>query len=193
MLKYFWRAKLRKNKGAVKLHTVLDIKTEILSFIHISAGKTHEVNVLDIIELEVNGYFIMDKGFVDFKRLCALHLQKAYFITRAKIKMKCRRIYSAKVDKTQRILYDQTIKLINYYVLKDYPEKLRRIKYYDIETKKTFIFLTNNFELTALEIALLSRYRWRIELFFKWIKQHLKAKSFWGIQKMLLRFKCMLQ
>jgi len=179
-LNIFWWAKFRKNKGAVKLHTVLDIKTEIPSFIHITDGKTHEVNVLDIIEFEVNGYYIMDKGFVDFKRLFAIHLQKAYFVTRAKINMKCRRIYSAKVDKTHGVLYDQTIKLVNYYSLKEYPEKLRRIKYYDIETKKTFIFLTNNFELTALEIALLYRYRWKIELFFKWIKQHLKVKSFWG-------------
>jgi len=159
---------------------VLDIKTEIPSFIHITDGKTHEVNVLDIIEFEVNGYYIMDKGFIDFKRLYAIHLQKAYFITRAKINMKCRRIYSAKVDKTQGVLYDQTIKLVNYYALKEYPEKLRRIKYYDNETKKIFIFLTNNFELTALEIALLYKYRWKIELFFKWIKQHLKVKSFWG-------------
>jgi len=179
-LNIFWWAKFRKNKGAVKLHTVLDIKTEIPSFIHITDGKTHEVNVLDIIEFEVNGYYIMDKGFIDFKRLYAIHLQKAYFITRAKINMKCRRIYSAKVDKTQGVLYDQTIKLVNYYALKEYPEKLRRIKYYDNETKKIFIFLTNNFELTALEIALLYKYRWKIELFFKWIKQHLKVKSFWG-------------
>ena len=107
----------------------------------------------------------MDKGFVDFKRLFAIHLQKVCFVTRAKINIKCRRIYSAKVDKTQGILYDQTIKLVNYYALKDYPEKLRRIKFYDIEIKKTFIFLTNNFELTALEIALLYRCRWRRELF----------------------------
>ena len=179
-LNVFWWAKFRKNKGAVKLHTVLDIKTEIPSFIHITDGKTHEVNVLDIIEFEVSGYYIMDKGFVDFKRLYAIHLQKAYFITRAKINMKCRRIYSAKVDKTQGVLYDQTIKLVNYLALKEYPEKLRRIKFYDAESKKTFVFLTNNFELTAIEIALLYRYRWKIELFFKWIKQHLKVKSFWG-------------
>jgi hypothetical protein len=179
-LNVFWWAKFRKNKGAVKLHTVLDIKTEIPSFIHITDGKTHEVNVLDLIEFEFSGYYIMDKGFVDFKRLYAINLQKAYFITRAKINMKCRRIYSAKVDKTQGVLYDQTIKLVNYIALKEYPEKLRRIKFYDIESKKTFVFLSNNFELTALEIALLYRYRWKIELFFKWIKQHLKVKSFWG-------------
>lgn len=179
-LNVFWWAKFRKNKGAIKLHTVLDIKTEIPSFIHITNGKTHEVNVLDLIEFEVSGYYIMDKGFVDFKRLYAINLQKAYFITRAKINMKCRRIYSAKVDKTQGVLYDQTIKLVNYLALKEYPEKLRRIKFYDIESKKTFVFLSNNFELTALEIALLYRYRWKIELFFKWIKQHLKVKSFWG-------------
>ena len=122
----------------------------------------------------------MDRGFVDYERLYAIHEQQAYFITRAKINMKCRRIYSAKVDKTTGVLYDQTIQLVNFYVSKEYPQKLRRVKYFDKETNKQFIFLTNNFELPALQVALLYKYRWKIELFFKWIKQHLKVKSFWG-------------
>lgn len=179
-LNVFWWAKFRKNKGAIKLHTVLDIKTEIPCYIHITDGKVHELNVLDIIEFESNGFYIMDRGFVDYERLYTIHTKHAYFITRAKTNMKCRRIYSAKVEKTSGVLYDQTIKLVNFYALKQYPEKLRRIKYLDSETNKKFIFLTNNFELTALQIALLYKYRWKIELFFKWIKQHLKVKSFWG-------------
>jgi len=179
-LNVFWWAKFRKNKGAVKLHTVLDIKTEIPCYIHITDGKVHEVNVLDIIEFEPNGFYIMDRGFVDYERLYAIHSKHSYFIIRSKTNMKCRRIYSAKVDKSTGVLYDQTIKLVNFYPLKQYPEKLRRVKYFDSETNKKFIFLTNNFEITALQIALLYKYRWKIELFFKWIKQHLKVKSFWG-------------
>ena len=170
----------RKHKAAIKLHTMLDIKTEIPCYIHITDGKTHEVNVLDTIAFEVNGFYVMDRGFVDYERLYNINQQLAYFITRAKTNMKCRRVYSAKADKTTGVLCDQTIQLINHYALKEYPEKLRRIKYYDPETNKKFVFLTNNFELTALQIALLYKYRWKIELFFKWIKQHLKVKSFWG-------------
>lgn len=179
-LNVFWWAKFRKKKGAIRLHTVLDIKTEIPCFIHITDGKTHEVNVLDEIEFEANGFYIMDRGFIDYERLYSIHDQKAYFVTRAKTNMKCRRIYSASVDKSTGVRYDQKIKLVNFKALKQYPEKLRRVKYYDAETDKTFIFLTNNFDLSALEIALLYKYRWKIELFFKWIKQHLKVKSFWG-------------
>lgn len=179
-LEVFWWAKFRKQKAAVKLHTVLDIKTEIPCYMHITDGKVHEINVLDIIEFEPNGFYVMDRGFVDYERLYAIHTQNAYFVTRAKTNMKCRRIYSAKVDKATGVLYDQTVLLVNFYALKQYPEKLRRIKYVDTETQQKLIFLTNNFELPALQIALLYKYRWKIELFFKWIKQHLKVKSFWG-------------
>ena len=179
-LEVFWWAKFRKHKAAVKLHTMLDIKTEIPCYIYITDGKVHEVNVLDTIEFEPNGFYIMDRGFVDYERLFAIQQQQAYFITRAKTNMKCRRIYSAKVDKTTGVLYDQTIQLVNFYVSKQYPKKLRRVKYFDKETNKKFIFLTNNFEITALQVAQLYKYRWKIELFFKWIKQHLKVKSFWG-------------
>ena len=179
-LNVFWWAKFRKNKGAIRLHTVLDIKTEIPCFIHITDGKTHEVNVLDEIEFEANGFYIMDRGFIDYERLYSIHNQKAFFVTRAKTNMKCRRIYSARVDKSTGVRYDQTIKLENVKSLHEYPEKFRRVKYYDAETDNTFIFLTNNIDLSALEIALLYKHRWKIELFFKWIKQHLKVKSFWG-------------
>ena len=179
-LNVFWWAKFRKQKAAIKLHTMLDIKTEIPCFIHITDGKSHEVNVLDVITFEPNGIYVMDRGFVDYERLNNIHHQQAYFITRAKTNMKCRRLYSEKVDKTTGVLYDQTIHLVNFYSLKQYPEKIRRIKFHDTETDKKFIFLTNNFDLTALQIAMLYKYRWKIELFFKWIKQHLKVKSFWG-------------
>jgi hypothetical protein len=179
-LDVFWWARFRKNKAAIKLHTVLDIKTDIPCYIYVTDGKVHEVNVLDTIEFEVGGFYVMDRGFVDYGRLFAIQLQGAYFVTRAKTNMKCRRLYSAKVDKTTGVMYDQTILLVNFYALKGYPDKMRRIKYLDTETHKQFIFLTNNFELSALQVALLYKYRWKIELFFKWIKQHLKVKSFWG-------------
>lgn len=179
-LEVFWWAKFRKHKAAVKLHTVLDIKTEIPCYIHVTDGTVHELNLLDILKYEPNGFYILDRGFVDYKRLYNIDQQKAWFVTRAKTTMKCRRIYSAKVDKAKGVLYDQTIMLVNFYASKNYPDKLRRIKYFDVETNNRFIFLTNNFELTALQVALLYKYRWKIELFFKWIKQHLKVKSFWG-------------
>ncbi len=179
-LEIFWWAKFRKYKGAIKLNTVLDLKTEIPCYVNITDGKVHEVNVLDLITFEPKGFYIMDRGFVDYLRLFAINTQEAYFVTRAKTNMKCKRIYSAKVDKTTGILYDQTVNLVNYYAAKEYPNKMRRIKYYDKESNKQFIFLTNNFEITPLQIAMLYKHRWKIELFFKWIKQHLKVKSFWG-------------
>lgn len=179
-LEVFWWAKFRKHKAAIKLHTMLDLKTEIPCYVHITDGQVHEVNMLDWVEFEAGGFYVMDRGFVDYTRLYNIHQQGAYFITRAKTNMKCRRIYSAKVDKTTGVKFDQTIKLVNFYALKQYPEKLRRVKYFDADTGKTFIFLTNNFEITALQIALLYKHRWKIELFFKWVKQHLKIQSFWG-------------
>ena len=175
----FWWAKFRKQKAAIRLHTVLDIKTEIPCYIHITDGTAHEINVLDILEYEANGFYVMDRGFIDFERFYTIHTHHAFFITRAKTNMKCRRIYSAKVDKTTGVICDQTIQLVNHYARKQYPEKLRRIKYFDKETNKQFIFIANNFELPALQVTLLYKYRWKIELFFNWIKQHLKVKSFW--------------
>jgi len=176
-LSVFWWAKFRKQKGAIRLHTILDVKTEIPCYMHITDGKVHEVNVLDRIIYEAGGFYIMDRGFVDYERLYNIHQNKAYFITRAKTNIKFKRVKSSKSIGVQ---CDQTIKLINHYAKKEYPENFRRIKYIDQETKKKFVFITNNFELTALQVAHLYKHRWKIELFFKWIKQHLKVKSFWG-------------
>ena len=176
---YPW-AKFRKGKAAVKMHTKMDAKTSIPDFIHISDGKMHDVNVLDLITIITDSFYILDRGYIDFQRLYRIHKAGAYFVTRAKKNMNFRRLYSNPVDKTTGVKCDQIIKLEGYYVSKYYPEKLRRIKYYDTEKDKQLIFLTNNFELKALEIAMLYKHRWYIELFFKWIKQHLKIKSFWG-------------
>lgn len=176
---YPW-ARFRKAKAAVKLHTKMDAKTSIPDFIHISDGKMHDVNVLDLITIVADSFYILDRGYLDYVRLYRIHKAEAYFITRTKKNMNFERLYSAKVDKSSGLICDQTIKLKGFYVSKDYPEKLRRIKYYDTEKDKTLIFLTNNFDLNALEIAMLYKHRWFIETFFKWIKQHLKIKSFWG-------------
>jgi hypothetical protein len=176
---YPW-AKFRKAKAAVKLHTKMDAKTSIPDFIHISDGKMHDVNALDLITLIADSFYILDRGYLDYTRLYRIHKAQAYFITRTKNNMNFERMYSAKVDKHSGLRYDQTIKLKGFYVSKDYLEKLRRIKYYDKEKDKTLTFITNNFNLNALEIAMLYKHRWFIEIFFKWIKQHLKIKSFWG-------------
>lgn len=186
-LSVFWWAKFRKNKAAVRIHTQFDIKTNIPSFIHITDATVHDVNFLDKIEYEAGGYYILDRGYVDFSRLYGIHQSNAFFVTRLKHNANYRRLYSAKVDKTSGVLCDQTIMLNNHYSAKDYPEKLRRIKYYDMETDNLFEFVTNNFKLCALDIARLYKYRWSIELFFKWIKQHLKVKSFWGYSENAVR------
>ena len=179
-LSIFNWAKFRKNKGAVKLHTLLDLRGNIPIFIDITDGKFHDVKILDKIDFEKEGFYIVDKGYYDFVRLYRVHLAKAFFVIRAKDNLSDRRIYSRSVDKTTGLKYDQTVKLIGYKSAKAYPEKLRKIKYYDKELDKTFIFLTNNFKIDALTVTLLYKSRWQIELFFKWIKQHLKIKSFWG-------------
>lgn len=179
-LNVFWWATFRKAKGAVKLHTLYDIKTSIPGFVHITPGSLHDVNALDVLLYEADAYYIMDRGYVDFKRLYFIDQCKAFFITRAKDNFKFKRLYSAKSDKSKGVMCDQTVKLQGYYSLKAYPEKMRRIKFYDEEQKRTFVFITNNFSLPALDIAALYKHRWKVELFFKWIKQHLKIKSFWG-------------
>jgi transposase len=179
-LSVFWWAKFRKNKAAVKIHTQFDVKTDIPSFIHISDGSVHDVNFMDMIEYETGGYYVFDKGYIDYDRLYLIHRSNAYFVSRFKENGNYRRLYSAEVDKSTGVMCDQTIRLNNYYAAKDYPEKLRRIKYYDEITCNTFEFATNNFQLTALDIAKLYKHRWAVELFFKWIKQHLRVKSFWG-------------
>jgi Domain of unknown function (DUF4372)/Transposase DDE domain len=179
-LSVFWWAEFRKHKGGIKLHTLYDIKTSIPSFLHVSKASVHDVNILDIIPYEVGSYYVMDKGYIDFGRLYKLHLQGSFFVTRTKDNMRFKRMYSKAVDKTTGVLSDQIGKLEVYYSKKDYPDKLRRIKYYDEEHKKNLVFLTNNTNLKAKEIAMLYKKRWEVELFFKWMKQHLKIKSFWG-------------
>jgi len=179
-LSAFYWATFRSTKGGIKLHTQLDLKTSIPEFILFSTASVHDVNVLDVISFEANSFYVMDRGYVDYKRLYKVHQCDAFFITRTKTNMDYRRLYSHAVDKSKGVFCDQTILLNGYYPAKYYPEKLRRIKFHDEETGKVLIFLTNNFYLSASEIAQLYKHRWLIELFFKWIKQHLKIKSFWG-------------
>jgi transposase len=173
-------AKFRKHKGAIKLHTLLDLRSNIPTFIYISDGKLHEVNTLDILPVEAGAYYVMDRGYLDFRRLYALDQAHAFFVIRGKSNLQCRRIYSHPVDRSTGLICDQTIMLTTTRSLKDYPEKLRRVKYHDEDTKKTFIYLTNNFTLPALTIAKLYKCRWQVELFFKWIKQNLRIKTFYG-------------
>jgi hypothetical protein len=179
-LSVFWWAKFRTTKGGIKLHTLYDVKTSIPSFIHVSTASVHDVNALDLLYYEPGGYYILDRGYVDYARLYGIQQSSAYFVVRAKDNLQFRRIYSNKVNKDNGVLLDQIGKLTGFYVSKDYPEKLRRIKFYDEETDNDLEFLSNNFDITAEEIAQLYKYRWKVELFFKWIKQHLKVKSFWG-------------
>jgi len=179
-LSVFPWARFRSTKAAVKMHTLLDLRGNIPSFIHISDGKMHEVNVLDILIPEAGSFYIMDRGFTDFSRLFVLHQAHALFVIRAKSNLACRRVYSHPVDKFTGLRCDQTIALTGYYKSRDYPQHLRRIKFFDAEHNQELVFLTNNFDLPALTIAQLYRCRWQVELFFKWIKQHLRIKAFYG-------------
>jgi hypothetical protein len=179
-LSVFWWAEFRKHKGGIKLHTLYDVKTSIPTFIHISNANVHDVNVLDLIPYEAGSYYVVDKAYIDFNRLYKLNVQGGFFVTRAKDNMRFKRMYSNPVDKTKGVKYDQIGKLETFYPKKDYPGKLRRIRYYDEESKKELVFLTNNTSLEATEIAMLYKKRWEVELFFKWMKQHLRIKSFWG-------------
>jgi len=179
-LSVFPWARFRKTKGAIKLHTLLDLRGNIPSFIHITDGKVHDVNVLDVLIPEPGCFYVMDRGYLDFERLYSLKQWQCFFVIRAKSNMKSERLYSRLVDKAKGLRSDQTIKLTGYYTSKDYPEYLRRITYVDLETDKRFIFLTNNFVVDAFVIAELYRCRWQVELFFKWIKQHLRIKKFFG-------------
>ena len=176
---FFW-AKYKRNKGAIKIHTLLDLRGNIPVFIQITDGKTHDVNILDNIIFEVGAYYIMDKAYIDFERLFEINEALAFFIVRAKINLAYKRLYSNKVNKKDGIIYDQIIKLTYKKTRLKYPKNIRKIKYYDKEKNKTYEFLTNNRTIDALLIAKLYKYRWQIELFFRWIKQHLKIKSFWG-------------
>ena len=179
-LSLFPWAPFRSAKAAVKLHTLLDLRGNIPAFIHISDGKTHEVNVLDMLPIEAGAFYMMDRGYLDFSRLFALHQAGAFFVTRAKRGMDARRVYSMPTDRNTGIICDQRIALDGFYVSQDYPEQLRRIRFKDPESGKTLVFLTNNTVLPALTIAALYKSRWQVELFFKWIKQHLRIKRFIG-------------
>jgi hypothetical protein len=179
-LSVFPWALFRSTKSAVKLHTLLDLRGNIPTFIHISDGKLHDVNVLDILLPEPGAFYIMDRGYVDFERLFALNMAGAFFVIRAKSNAKYRRRYSHPVGEAVGVKCDQTIVLTGVNTASSYPQPLRRIKYHDAKTGKTFNFLTNNFAIPAQTVADLYRNRWQVELFFKWIKQHLRIKSFFG-------------
>lgn len=179
-LSLFSWAHFRKTKGAIKLHTLLDLKGNIPAFIQISDGKMHDVNILDILIAEPGSFYVIDRGYIDFIRLYLLHQHLAFFVTRAKTNMAWRRLYSYPVEKETGLCCDQSIVLTNFYAYKDYPEKLRRIKFFDSKNNKELTFLTNNTLLPALTIAKLYKCRWQVELFFKWIKQHLRIKKFYG-------------
>jgi len=176
---YPW-AKFRTTKAAVKAHTLIDLRGGIPTWLHLTNGSVHDVNVLDELIIEPGAYYIMDRGYIDYARLYNIHDSKGYFVTRAKDNIGFRRLYSASVDNKQGIRCDQTVKFTAYKAQVNYPEKIRRVKYFDADTKNTFVFISNNFTLEALTIARLYKERWKIELFFKWIKQHLRIKAFYG-------------
>ena len=179
-LSLFDWAPFRSTKAAIKLHTLLDLRGAIPAFIHISDGKLHDVNVLDMLTFEPGAFYVMDRGYVDFTRLYALHQAGAFFVTRAKSPMDARRVYSAPVDRTTGLICDQLVMLNGHYSAKKYPEHLRRVRFKDPDSGKTLVFLTNNTALPALTICALYKSRWQVELFFKWIKQHLRIKKFLG-------------
>jgi hypothetical protein len=179
-LSLFAWAPFRSTKAAIKLHTLLDLRGAIAAFIHVSDGKLHDVNVLDMLAFEAGAFYVMDRGYVDFARLYALHQAGAFFVTPAKSAMDARRVYSAPTDRSTGVIADQQVMLNGHYSAKKYPEHLRRVRFKDPESGKTLVFLTNNTALPALTIAELYKSRWQVELFFKWIKQHLRIKKFLG-------------
>ena len=179
-LSVFWWAEFRKAKGGIKMHTLYDVKTHIPSFVYITPASVNDVNAMDHIPYERGSYYIFDRGYNDFERLYRINKFEAYFVLRAKDNLKFSRMYSNKGEKQTGVKCDQIGVFAGQKSHSRYPEKLRRIRYYDSVTDVEFVFLTNNFELTAIEIAILYKNRWQVELFFKWIKQHLKVKSFWG-------------
>jgi transposase len=179
-LSVFPWAHFRTTKAAVKMHTLLDLRGSIPSFIHVSDGKLHDVHALDLLTLEAGAIYVMDRGYVDFSRLHALHSAGAFFVTRAKSNLKAHRVYSARTDRSTGIISDQTIALDGFYTRQDYPAHLRRVRFNDPETRKSLVFLTNQMRLPAATICALYKSRWQVELFFKWIKQHLRIKQFFG-------------
>ena len=179
-LSLFDWAPFRTTKAAVKMHTLLDLRGNIPAFIHISDGKMADVKILDVLPIEANAFYVMDRGYVDFSRLYKIHQAGAFFVTRSKKNMDIRRIYSSKSDRSTGVISDQVIAVNGVYSSKDYPEYLRKVRFKDPETKKILVFITNNTALPPLMIAALYKNRWQVELFFKWIKQHLRIKRFLG-------------
>jgi len=179
-LSLFPWAKFRSTKSAIKMHALLNLQNNIPAFISITDGSVHDVNILDELITEIGAFYIIDRGYIDFERLYRLTTGNAYFVTRAKSNLQFQRVYSHRVDKSQGLICDQSVFLKTYYPSKFYPDKLRRIKYFDVDTDKRLVFITNDFSLPAITIANLYKQRWQIELFFKWIKQNLKIKSFYG-------------
>jgi hypothetical protein len=179
-LSLFQWANFRSTKAGIKLHVQLDLRSAIPEFIQITPAVIHEVNILDTISYQIDSFYILDRGYIDFKRLHRIHTSKAFFVIRAKENLHFKCVKSNKKNTSLGILADQLIKVQGFYASKDYPDKIRRIKFYDEQQNRVLIFLTNNVELDATEIAKLYKHRWKIELFFKWIKQNLKIKSFWG-------------
>jgi len=179
-LNLFSWAKFRKKKGAIKLRTLLNLGGSIPTFVEITPALVHDIHILDILIVQPGAFYIMDRAYLDFKRLFQINQQGAYFVFRAKENLQFKRLYLQKVDRNTGLRCDQTIRLAKENSCKNYLQKLRRVKFYDVTSRKYLVFLTNNFEIPALVITELYRYRWRIELFFKWIKQHLKIKSFFG-------------
>jgi len=179
-LSVFPWAHFRSTKAAVKMHTLLDLRGNIPSFIHISDGKLHDVHALDLLIPEAGAFYVMDRGYVDFARLHVLHLAGSFFVTRSKSNMDAHRVYSSATDRSTGVICDQAIALDGFYTQQDYPEHLRRVRFKDPESGKTLVFLTNQMTLPSLTICALYKNRWKVELFFKWIKQHLRIKRFVG-------------
>jgi hypothetical protein len=186
-LSLFPWAQFRKRKGAVKLHTLLDLRGNIPTVIIITHGLIHEVNILDQLTFEAGAFYLMDRAYLDFPRLHRLHLASGFFVTRARKRFDCQRLYSSPVDRTTGIMCDQIVTLSNPVPRAGYPDKLRRIRYFDPQQERKLIFLTNNFTLPPLTVAQLYRSRWQVELFFKWIKQHLRIKKFYGTSENALK------
>jgi len=186
-LSLFQWANFRSTKAGIKLHVQLDLRSAIPEFIQITPAAIHEVNILDTISYQIDSFYILDRGYIDFKRLYRIHFSKAFFVIRAKDNLNFKCVKSNKKNKASGIFADQLIIVLGFYASKDYPDKIRRIKFYDEEHDRILVFLTNNFELDANEIAKLYKHRWKIEFFFKWIKQNLKIKTFWGTSENAVR------
>lgn len=187
-LNVFWWAKFRKTKAGIKMHTLYEIETDIPTFIHITEAKVHDQRAMDVIPYEQGAYYVFDRGYFDLKRLYNINEISAYFVIRQRGNLQYEVIKDKETNHNENgVLSDQIIKLTGYQTSKKYPDALRRITYYATDKNKTFVYLSNNMEITAIQIALLYKYRWHVELFFKWIKQHLKIKSFWGTTETAVR------